>query len=38
MTGDMADHVCYPWSVQAELHPVPITGASGSSFRCIRVV
>ncbi|MEU7765730.1 aspartate aminotransferase family protein [Nocardia sp. NPDC049190] len=28
----MADHVFYPWSVQAEVNPVPITGASGSYF------
>ncbi|MEU7629661.1 aspartate aminotransferase family protein [Nocardia sp. NPDC049220] len=28
----MADHVFYPWSAQAEVNPVPITGASGSYF------
>ncbi|MEU6829528.1 aspartate aminotransferase family protein [Nocardia beijingensis] len=28
----MADHVFYPWSAQAELNPVPITGAFGSYF------
>ena len=28
----MADHVFYPLSAQAELHPAPITGAFGSYF------
>ncbi|MGX1779299.1 aminotransferase class III-fold pyridoxal phosphate-dependent enzyme [Nocardia brasiliensis] len=28
----MVDHVFYPWSAQAELNPVPITGASGAYF------
>ncbi|MET9284479.1 aspartate aminotransferase family protein [Nocardia beijingensis] len=28
----MADHVFYPWSAQAELNTVPITGAFGSYF------
>ncbi|MQY17271.1 5-aminovalerate aminotransferase DavT [Nocardia sp. RB20] len=26
------DHVFYPWSAQAGVHPVPVTGASGSWF------
>ncbi|NQE92004.1 aspartate aminotransferase family protein [Nocardia terpenica] len=28
----MMDHVFYPWSAQAAVNPVPITGASGSWF------
>ncbi len=28
----MMDHVFYPWSAQASVNPMPITGASGSWF------
>ncbi|WP_039804515.1 aspartate aminotransferase family protein [Nocardia araoensis] len=27
-----SDHVFYPWSAQAQVHPAPITGAFGSYF------
>ncbi|MFI6217463.1 aspartate aminotransferase family protein [Nocardia brasiliensis] len=30
--NNLVDHVFYPWSAQAELNPVPITGASGAYF------